>query len=771
MNGLPAKLKFLIFLATANMLLSGGIAYSQALEEVVVTAQKRDESLQDVPVSVFAVEGGNIEKQGIEGLADLSAQIPNVTVTEAAAGDQLFIRGVGSGINPGFEQSVGTFIDGVYFGRGRQSVTQFLDVQLVEVLKGPQSTYFGNNAIAGALNITTKKPGNELEYNLNATHEFNHNEYDVQGGIGGPITENFGVRIAGRYRDIEGWLSNTLLDRREPQKEAWALRATAVWTPTDAMEITGKVEYSELDELGNGFQTYLCPGVGPMPGFPGCAVALGNPLFEDEFDENSQTGALAPFPNDAFDPDNLVNTLDAFNAALEIDYDIGDHTLTLLTGYVEYDNLRGNVDVDFTPRAGIVAPRTEEFDQISQEIRLTSPIGNTLEYIVGGYFQSSDLFVLSNFQLGALPVGGGAIIDTIYNQEETSSAVFGAFTWNVSDRLRGTLGLRYTTVDKEVDGSAAVFELDNVTLQDAAGLGFLSNVPGFNGHPQYNYERDDDDFNPSVNIEYDATDDILLYASFAQGFKAGGFDAQQRNDPGSDPVAFRNVLAFDPEEVNAYEVGMKSTFFNGSVRANIALFRSEYSDLQVSTFDGVGGFNVGNAGEALTQGIELDLDWAATEQLTLGLALSILDTEYKDFDGQQCRFDRPVLSTTIPGTCNLTGEELLFAPSYSGVFNVEYVQPISNELELVFAGDFIFTDEYFAAADNDPNTIQDSYSKINVRVGLANFAQGWEIAIVGRNLTDEFTTSQANDLPQGAGSYFAFLERPRTVAIQFRLGF
>ena len=190
-------------LLSFSLLLS---ATERALEEVVVTAQKREQSLNDVPISVVAISGEEISKGNIENLEDLSAKLPAITVTEAAAGDQIFIRGIGSGINSGFEQSVGTFIDGVYFGRGRQSVSQFLDIDHVEVLKGPQSTYFGNNTIGGAINILARKPGTKWEGYVNALYEVEHDEYDLQIAGGGPVNDVLGVRIAGRYRNIDGWL-------------------------------------------------------------------------------------------------------------------------------------------------------------------------------------------------------------------------------------------------------------------------------------------------------------------------------------------------------------------------------------------------------------------------------------------------------------------------------------------------------------------------------------------------------------------------------------
>ncbi len=756
--------------AIVALALLGGAstAYSAQLEEVIVTAQKRAQSLQDVPISVAAMSGDKIQSSGMEGLSDLTVQMPNITITEAAAGDQMFIRGIGSGINPGFEQSVGTFIDGVYFGRGRQSVSSFMDIELVEVLKGPQSTYFGNNTIAGAINITTQKPTGDFEGYVSGLHEFNHGESDVQFGFGGPVSDQVGYRIAGRYREIDGWVENTFLDRDEAAKESWALRGTLQYT-NDTLEAIVRVEGSDLEEDGNLFQAVMCPGVGGAVGFPGCAVALGFPQFEDRFDEDKQDGAAGPFPNPTFDPDNMVHEQDTFNASLTLNYDLDGSTLTSITAFASYDDFRNNIDVDFTPRAGIVSPRTEEYEQISQEIRLVSPGDETIDYIVGVYYQTSELELRDQFSFGAIPVGGGSVLDHKHNQDEESYALFSAIAWNISDEFSVTLGLRYTEVEKEVDGVLTAYELDNVTPQDASGLGFL-NPRGFFSTPAYDLDDTYSDFTPSLNLQWHVTGDMMVYFTYAQGFKAGGFDGISRSD-GSDPVRYGNTISFNSEEVDSYEIGMKTTLLDGAMNLNLALFRAEYSELQVSTFDGVGGFLVGNAGESVTQGLEGDIKWAATDELTLGLSFSFLDSEYEEFDGQQCRFDSPNPSAVIPGTCDLTGESLIFSPDWSGVFNLDYVMPIASDLELSFGLDVVFTDEFFTAADNDPNTMQDAYEKIDARIAIGDQDGVWQVALVGKNLTDEFTTSQSNDLPQGGGSYFALLERTRSIALQAKYSF
>jgi outer membrane receptor protein involved in Fe transport len=211
---------------------------SRSLEEVVVTAQKREQSLQDVPISILVTTGEALEKQNLARLEDLTQQMPNVHVSRGTIADQLTIRGVGSGLNGGFEQSVGTYVDGVYHGRGHASQSSFVDVERLEVLRGPQSIYFGNNAIGGAFSVATRKPGDSWETQTKASYETEARESTIEVGTGGPVSDTLGLRVAARYSDMDGFLKNAGTGQRNPGIEDKFVRATLMWEPGDLWKTT-----------------------------------------------------------------------------------------------------------------------------------------------------------------------------------------------------------------------------------------------------------------------------------------------------------------------------------------------------------------------------------------------------------------------------------------------------------------------------------------------------------------------------------------------------
>ncbi|MCC7410942.1 MAG: TonB-dependent receptor [Gammaproteobacteria bacterium] len=795
----------LVFVLVLGAVGAGQVG-AQVLEEVVVTAQKREQSLQDVPISVIAIGGDKIQTQSIGALEDLSAYVPNVTITRAATGDQLFIRGIGSGFNPGFEQSVGQFIDGIYHGRGFQSRSQFLDVERVEVLRGPQSTYFGNNTIAGALNITTRKPTEEVEGYVDAFFEPDLGERSIDFALGGPITPTLAGRVATRFSGIDGWLQNTAQNRDEPDEDNKVGRATFVWTPNDVFDATLKAETGSFNVEGRGTQFTNCPPPADLdPARTStCETLLGLNAFgilpggfEADFDESkSESGFGAPTAALASRFARQQEDTQTKNYTMTLNYDVAGHTLTSVTGLSGYDNNRSR-DVDFTTLAVIHETTDEEFDQWSQELRIASPLGGRFEYLAGFYWQQSDLdiaeqaeFLLPTIVIPAfgplppivLPATAAAAASQ-HAQDEETWAVFGSITWNVMERLRATFGFRYTETDKEIDRTQIFTAIGNPgTAICADPLSCAATVPVFVGvfgwipHTLTD-QRTDDDFTPSVNLQFDLTDNILTYFSFAQGFKAGGFDQQNRKGPLNPNDGGR----FGPEAVDAYEIGVKTTWLDGAATLNVAVFRNEYDSLQVVGFDGTVNFLVDNAASATSQGVEIDARWAINDFLRTGLSVSFLDAEYDEFATAQCTIDQQAAANAaaiaaflsrpgvnVPCTQDLSGADLQYAPAWSGNFNLEYSQPLPHGLLFVGQVDVNFTDDFFIRSDNDPNLIQDSFAKVNLRIALGGQEGDWDVALIGKNLNDELTTHSGDDAPLSPGSYFRFLDRPRQIGFQAR---
>ena len=739
------------------------------IEEVVVTAQKREQTLQDVPISVLVMSGDTISKERLDKLEDLSVRLPNVSVTPGPASDQLYIRGVGSSINGGFEQSVGTFVDGVYHGRSRYTRGGFVDVERVEVLRGPQSIYFGNNAIGGAFNITTRRPGSEWEGYAQAGWEFEHEELTVEAATGGPITDTFGIRFAGRYSDLDGYIRNLNTGAMNPATEDKFGRIYAVWQPTDDLDIGLKLETGKQDsEAGLAIQLTDCPPASPFAA-PGasCNAAMTFSDFEADFDTRRSTNT------------GERTEIDFDEAMLSVDYALGEHSLTAIAGHTEYDYYLGG-DTDTSPAAVIAFSVPEDFEQDSLELRLTSPQGQRLDWIAGAYWQQSDLryqtdvpihlltgLINSNPTFAPLqpytPIGPSGVL---FQDEETRS-LFGALTWSFTDSLRATVGLRWTEVDKDARQVAGPsgpmgFYGDGPPLPaDVAALGAA--LTGAIPHDN-RVSRKDDDLIPSLNVQYDLNDAVMLYGSFSEGFKAGGFDAfELSGDIGR--------LSFGPETVDAYEAGFKANWRDAGVSLNLAVFRNEYKDLQQSVSQtgasGIVFFAVSNVGGLVAQGLEVDLIWAIDENWRFNLSGAMLDAEYEDYDNAGCTIVQQ-LNTPSGQTCtqDLSGQSPPFAPEYSGSVGLEYNRLLAGNLEFFGTLTLSFTDEYDVISDNDPNLRQDAYEKLDARIGVGDADGSWEIAVLGKNLTDEWTSPFGQDAPTSPGSYWRLLDRPRTIALQ-----
>lgn len=734
----------MLVLGAAISLHAATAAAQAQLEEVVVTAQKRAESLQDVPISVSTMSGERLDDMAIQRIDDLTLYTPSVTVTEGAAGAQLFIRGVGSGINKGFEQSVGTYIDGIYFGRGRSTRVGMLDLERAEVLKGPQGVLFGKNTIAGAFNLTTRNPGDEVEAYAQASYEFETEQQTYEGAIGGPLTDSFRMRLAARYSDQDGWMKNTFNGEDITAEEEWVSRLTAVWDAADSVEIIGKLQYSKLEQAEKPAELTRC-----SPALQALVAGVDDCRFDGKTTVT------------AYDPDGGYGSedMEAYSAGLTVNWDIGAATLTSVTGYTSHeDDLY--LDSDYTHLDTLDAARDEKFDSFSQELRLAGDLGENMDYIAGLYYERNTLEYDQILSYNAEPSTGAPVaLARVANAEQDTEtrAVFGQVGWDFTDTLGLTVGGRYSVDDKDADvvNYCARFKTD---IPSGAQACF---------GPAYHLrdDRSDKKFTPAVTLEWSPTIDHMLYARYSRGYKSGGFDLQSLT---GDPDTF----AFNPEEVDSYELGSKSTLMDGAMTLNLAIFRNEYKDLQVSTFDGFVGFNVGNAAEAISQGVDLDLNWALSEEWRTTVGVSYLDAYYDSFPGAQCSY--PQLAATPPGqTCvnDLSGKDLQYAPPWSAHWNLTWEHALGDDVVLKVSGDLNYTDAYYVANDLDPQLRQDSFTKFDLRIALAPWDQRWEIALLGKNLTDEETFNFGNDVPLSPGSYFAHYDRSRTIAAQLRWRF
>ena len=756
------------------------------LEEVIVTATKRAVGLQDVPISVSVMGGKKIDEQGIASLEDLAVFMPNVHIAEGGAGDQVFIRGVGSGINYGFEQSVGTFIDGVYFGRGQASRSAFLDVERVEVLKGPQSTLFGKNTVAGAINITTRRSTQEFEGRIEATSEPEFDGWSSTLTLSGPLTDTLGGRLVVKKEESDGYMDNTFTGKDERSIDNTVGRIVLDWTPTDNLDINLKYESGESEARGRQDLVSIATD------FAVSRYQAADPDFSAGFGYDKSAENIGGVRSDTNVHDSEWDI-----ATLTAQWDIGEFTIKSITGYVNYQ-FSNYLDSDYGPLAFLGRGRDEEHEQYTQEFLLTSPAGERIEYLAGLYYQNEELKHdrYTDAVLSAAGIGTGSLDASGLGSFEQDSETWSAFTqitFNVSDTFRTIVGVRYSDDNKEFSKDAFITDLFTSTPNTYLGgvydqvLNFSTDhTMGSDGatvckgvayvctdYPDFDNEREETHWTGDITLQWDATDDIMTYAKVGNGYKAGGFD--EANGRG-----LLDAQEYDDEEVVSYEIGGKIEFWNGRARLNAAAFHSEYENLQVSAFDGNAGFVVGNAGESEVDGFELDATAALTDSLTLMASIAYLKAEYSDFENASCNEPQVQEFEAQGGVrrdCrqDLSGESLQFSPDWSAHIALDYSTQLGSSMQLSMGVDVMYSDEYEVANDLDPAVAQDSFSKINARIGISSLNDTWSIAVLGKNLTDEATTTWGNDVPlasQGFGeTYFQHIDAPRSYEIQLSYRF
>ncbi|WP_231736271.1 MULTISPECIES: TonB-dependent receptor [unclassified Sphingopyxis] len=759
--------KPMVALLAASALAAPGIAFAQdaapaaettedngGLEEIIVTAQKRAEGLSDVPISISAVSGKQIENYGQTNLEQISSAVPNLKITQTAIANRIAIRGIASGDNKGFEQSVAMFVDGVYYGRDQLSRLPLIDMERVEVLRGPQPTLFGKNAIAGAVNITTRSPTDEFEGSLSGLYEFNHKEFQLNGVLSGPLADGVEARVVGYYRSMDGYFYNTKLDRNEPNVDEKYVRGKVEFDQGGPLAVELKLEYADFEAKGQ-----------PRDVFG--AVGNYNTVFQGPFFVDTTPDYVRA--DNGYQSRNKV-----FGATLNADLELGDHTLTSISSLLDYKT-REIVDVDFSGISFLDGTNLrEDYRQFSQELRFASPGGETFDYIGGVYYQNAKLdvqdFTLFNPTFLALGPPFNALGDTRndrdYSQTSDLISVFAQGQLSLSDRFRITAGARFNHEKKKGSRTLAIVQ-GPLSTAPAAVVAAVFRALNIEAH-SVSGKLSEDSFNPMVNVQYDVTDDLMFYASYAKGTKAGGFDIRSNSLPGSTTVAKPGAFEFQDESADNFEAGLK--YKGRDFAFNISAYRTKYKDLQVNIFDGTLNFNVRNAAAARTQGIEADFRAALTEGLTLSGAIAYLDFEFTNFTDGQCFY---LQTPGANGFCDYTGKRNALTPKWSGNLNVDYSTPVTSGMKVAFNFNVDFSSAYIAAANLDPRTRQDSYAKLGARLALAEIDNKWEIALIGRNLTNQRILQTASSMPlattitRNAGNaYNGIVDRPRTIAVQ-----
>lgn len=798
---------------------AGAAAQNQTagLEEVIVTAQKRAQSLQDVPISVSVIGGDKIQEAAINNLDDLALYVPNFSKGESGAGAIVQIRGIATGSNPGFEQSVVIYMDDISLGRSPLARMPLMDLERVEVLRGPQNVLFGKNAVAGAVSLITAKPTDEKEGSISLRYEPDYGDTEGTVVLSGPLSDKIAGRLAVRYADYGGYYYNSFLERDEEQREEMAVRGTLRWDAGENAELIFKFENNTVDSKGEGHELIfgydtLIPGfegldypglVATLQGYYNFGIFPAVPGFAPPIDVGTDEISMDRVRRSAFDG---YQELDLNKFQVTYNQDFGDVAFTSVTGYIEYEEERlaggglSGIDISsvFT---------NEKYEQISQEFRFVSTGDGPIQWIAGGFFQTWDLDQTGTTILDAMNVpvllgltiapgleGIANLEGTLdYDSDSKTYAAFGQFTWNMTDAARITLGGRYTHEIKNgrrfndvINGATGEFDVVQAILAscifgvDYDTLGYLSGLgPSIAPLPDCTFaalapagyysthdamgKRTEDAFTPSLTLEFDVGDDSLFYVSASQGFKAGGFDA----------TAFReNTPEYEEEEVLGYELGLKSSFAGGRAQTNIVFFSSEYDDLQSTTFDGTAGFFTGNAAEYDAQGVEFDGRWRVTDSLTLAGSFAYIDGT---FGGGEVESNRIPCNTRFgqlnPGVaCYREGRIPSNTPEWSGSLIADLVLPVSGNMDFRATLDVNYEDEYFTEPTKEVATIQDAYTKYNLRLALEG--ERWTFAVLGKNLSDEDVLEFSGAVPLSgpelfASTYYGYLQPPRTISAQF----
>ncbi len=731
-----------------------GSAVAQ-IEEIVVTAQKRVENIQDVPISISTFSGDFMDESGIDTLQDLGPYTPNLTLSQSSqvANQRIIMRGVGSVGNNAIESSVAVFIDGVYYPRPSSVVGTLSDLQVVEVLRGPQGTLFGRNASMGALNIRTAAPTDELEGNLRASYG-RFNSLRLSGAVSGGLTEQTSGRLSFHYSDRDGYGRNNFTGAGNTRKfgdwEDVGIRGKLHFTPSEVLDITISADYSKVENESAAIEVISAT---VLPQYLGILSTVLNPL-------GPAPGGPVPDTANTFDfvvnQDHQDNADDEqYGFALDIAWTLGDHTVRSITSYRNWEN--DTFESALRLPADLLNRVTSyEAETISQELQFLSPTGRFMEYVAGLYYYSEDYKIDQRFDLGpgfcpavnnlvtiramspaigALAAGqcaAGPLTGAVasqFRQDLDSFAVFGQITFNIDDRLSITGGLRWTHDDKKGSFTQLV---PNITLLPPTLNPLGINLRTIDVNPDLAF--DDSELTWMANISYDLNDDVMVFASASTGFKSGGF-----NSDGGNTVIPRT---FNSETVENFELGIKSTLFNNTLVANLTFFLTEINNFQDRQFDGVN-FIVQNAGELTQRGFELDVRAQPNEHLFVLGGLSFLDSEFDSFPNAT---NLPAVvaaaqaAGVTPPPLDLTGRRNHFSPKWQASLVAEWRDRLPGiDLGWYLRGEYQYVADQNVGAETNqnPQSIQNSYSLFNARGGITSADDKWELALFARNITDK----------------------------------
>lgn len=757
---------------------------------IVVTARKQSESLQETPVNITSIGGATLESYQVNEIADVVGRIPglNVQIGGSGAGAQISLRGVGStNISSAFDSAVGIDFDGVQVSTQRLLQSAFFDVEQIDVLKGPQSLFFGKSASAGVFSLRSANPTANWEIAGKASYEFEEEGYTIGGYISGPISDTLGIRVAAQYQDIEKYVEiepgSTV---RDPDKglQNFIGRVTLQWDPADNFSANLKLNYNKQDsetllghsELDCGPDGVASPVVlalaGVANGFAPVSYATYHScnsfdsLYPNSDGDPAFTTVLPGTTGDDRDLSQPYNDTEIFFARLAMDLDLTDTlTLSTVSGYVhldnEYnDNFSYTGNIDGSP-SGLMAPFRNGLEQFTQEFRLTSDFDGMFNFMVGAFWEDRDIplstsqngFNVSLFRPDPIT---GVTFDWFAERDSKAEAfsVFGSVTLDLTDKLELSGGLRWTDEQKSTTVAFPYVHSDITTF-----LGFVSS--GFFSGP---IEFSDSNFSPEATLKYQISDDVNIYAAYKTGFKSGGIDNNAlpsgplgdliSADPATKQAA-QDALRFESETSEGGEIGVKAQFADRSITFNTAIFYYVFDNLQVQNFNvGIFNFETFNASELTTKGIDIDWAWRTpVEGLSFSGAASYTETKYSDF--------------FMPAGDDLDGRVAPRAPKLSGNIAFDLNVPMGDSLEFGLNGNATYSGAYFANDDTFNDDFRNSsYVTLDGAISIGAPDGKWKLSLIGTNLTNEIWVNTSGGAPFNADDRVFTQNRGRQVFVE-----
>lgn len=808
----------LLPLAAAIAAFSSGLSYAQqdtqktepsvaTLEEIVVTAQRREESLSEVPLSVTAADGEALAKARVENIANVSAISPSVQFNvsnNASASANIVIRGLGTvGNSRSFEGGVGVFIDGVYRTRSGAALESFLDVDNLQVLRGPQGTLFGKNTSAGAVIINSARPSFE---DVETSYDIGFGNYgaqDYKAAVNVPLSDTSAIRIAALYSEDDGFFEDVNTGEDLNGKDTKAIKAQWLWQPTDELSVHLIADKLKSEgNVGYGTTDFIDSDVTALTD----AIQLGNGLRLPSDDLGDYESALNTKTKQTVDDEGVV---------LKMEYSTDAGTLTSTTAYRQYSLVQDQADGDFTGVDLLILDEEFESDFFSQEFTFAGDLESlNADYIVGLFYSKEDIdaerdlywgtdanFYYDTLVSGLISEGLGSpvAIDTdaqaglfsseVMQGEAESVALFAHVNFDLSEQWKLITGLRYSEESKSgsfhsdfLDTRTGVIGVTaaSVPLEQAActALGNLTHVPaGFGGpgcagflnpistlgvvpSPAYDEDHTDRAFSGTLGLQYFLSEDAMAYLTFNHGFKAGGVNIDVNaagtlaNNPDYVPGATPLDPSYDPETINGVELGLKTTYWDGRARTNIAAFYNEVEDLQVAQFIGLQ-FTILNAESAKSYGLEF-------ENL-----VQLNDTFSASLDATWLPYAKYGKDESISEA--ISNQRMKWAPHLTANAALNFEQPIADNFTLTGRVQYQYRSSQYISS----NTLakDDNLGLINANVALVSEDQGWQLELWGQNLAGKSYATYAFSSPLQTGDMNAYAGAPRTYGITLRGSF